>query len=448
MEKRENFGRFGALMAMAGSAVGLGNLWRFPYLLGENGGAAFLLVYIACAFLIALPIFVSEFIVGRRSGANCFGAFSVLAPGSKWKWIGIFGVITPMIIVSFYSVIGGWSVEYLFKACTFQFSGEATQEELSRVFADFSTSVWAPLFGHTLFLGTTAFVVMRGVKQGIESFGKVAMPVLFFIVLAMAIYILFQPGAMAGYSYLFKPDFSKISFDTVSVALGQAFFSMSLGCGCILTYSSYVRKKDNLLRHCVSTTVLDMLFAIIAGCAIMPAVFAYGLNPAAGPSLVYETLPFIFSKMPLSNTIAIVFFVALLVAALTSQISMFEVGVAFLMEERKLSRKKASAIIFALTWVAGSICCLSFGPLNDVRVGGKTIFDLFDFISSDYLMTLGALCTVLFVGWRLGKSDVYDEFTSGAMQPTTAKWFPLFYFLIRYIAPLAIIFIFVSGTLL
>lgn len=448
MENRENFGRFGALMAMAGSAVGLGNLWRFPYLLGENGGAAFLIIYIACAFLIALPIFIAEFTVGRRSGANCFGSFAALAPGTKWKWVGLFGIVTPMLIVSFYSVIGGWSVEYLFKACTFQFSSDATQEELSRVFSDFSTSVWAPLLGHTIFLGTTAFVVMRGVKKGIESFGKIAMPTLFFIVLAIAVYVLFQPGAAAGYSYLFKPDFSKISFSTVSVALGQAFFSMSLGCGCILTYSSYVKKKDNMLRHCVSTTCLDLLFALIAGCAIMPAVFAYGLNPGAGPSLVYETLPFIFSRMPGSNFIAIIFFVALLVAALTSQISMFEVGAAYLVEEKKMSRRKACTLIFCGTWVAGCLCCLSFGPLNFVKLGGKTIFDLLDFISSDYLMTLGSLFTVLFVGWKMRRSDVYDEFTSGGAHSSAARWFKLMYFLIRYLAPAAILFIFICGTLL
>lgn len=447
MEKRENFGRFGALMAMAGSAVGLGNLWRFPYLLGENGGAAFLIVYIACAFLIALPIFIAEFIVGRRSGANCFGAFAVLAPDTKWKWVGLFGIVTPMLIVSFYSVIGGWSVEYLFKACTFQFSDAATQEELSNVFAKFSSSIWPPLLGHTIFLGATAIIVMRGVKKGIESFGKIAMPVLFFIVLAIAVYMCFQPGSLDGYKYLFRPDFSKITFSMVSVALGQAFFSMSLGCGCILTYSSYVKKKDNVLRHCVSTTCLDLLFALIAGCAIMPAVFAFGLNPEAGPSLVYETLPFIFSKMPGADFIAIIFFLALLVAALTSQISMFEVGTAYLVEEKKLSRRAAASIIFVTTWIVGCLCCLSFGPLSSWKLGGRTIFDLLDYVSSDYLMTIGSLFTVLFVGWKMKRSDVYDEFTSGDMQPSSAKWFGFVYFLVRYLAPAAILFIFISGTI-
>ena len=447
MDSRENFGRFGALMAMAGSAVGLGNLWRFPYLLGENGGGAFLIVYIAVAFLLALPIFFAEFIIGRRSSTNCFGAFRKLAPGTKWQWLGLLSILVPLIIVSYYSVVGGWTIQYLLRACCFDFSPDVSQEQLSSVFSDFVSSVWPPLLGFVVFLGTSALIVLRGVKKGIERFGKIAMPVLFFIVIAMAVYVLTIDGAFQGLKYLFTPDFSKITPHVVSAALGQSFFSMSLGCGCIMTYASYVRKKDDMVAHCAGTSVLDLTFAVIAGCAIMPAVFAFGVNPSAGPSLVYETLPFIFSRMALGNVVAIVFFVALLVAALTSEISMFEAVTAYLTEEKKLSRARAVGIVFTVGLVLGGLCSLSFGPLSDFKVAGKILFDFLDSFCSDYLMTLGALMIVIFVGWKMKKEDVFDEFTSGGIYPLSVRIFKPVYFTIRYIAPVVILTIMISGLL-
>lgn len=443
---RDSFGsRFGALVAMAGSAVGLGNLWRFPYLVGENGGAAFIIVYIVLSFLICLPIFISEFVIGRRSQKNAFAAFRDLSGDSAWRWVGLFTVIVPLIVLSYYSVIGGWSIDYLFKSCTFSFTASGSQSAISTMFTGFVSSTWAPLFAHTAFLLATTLIVMIGIKDGIEKFSKVMMPVLFFIVLGIAIYSLTLPGAQKGVDYLFNPDFSKIDAKSCAAALGQAFFSLSLGFGTIMTYASYVSKKENPMFQSVATAVSDLMFALIAGLAIMPAVFAFGIDPQSGPGLVFETLPYVFSQMPAGGFVAILFFLALLVAALTSSISMLEVAVAYLVEERKFSRIGACATLFVICWIVGALCSLSFGPLSDLKIAGDTIFDFFDNLSSNILMTLGSLLTVLFVGWRLKKTDVYDEFTNGGTLSRNARIFGVLWFLIRYICPLAIFSIFITG---
>lgn len=442
---RENFGsRFGALVAMAGSAVGLGNLWRFPYLVGENGGAAFIIVYILLSFLICLPIFISEFVIGRRSQKNAYATFRDLSGGSEWRWIGLFTVIVPLIVLSYYSVIGGWSVEYLLKSLTFSFS-DASRITMNTIFTDFVSSTWAPLATHTVFLLFTTLIVIVGIKDGIEKFSKVMMPLLFIIVVAIAIYSLMLPGASAGVDYLFRPDFSKIDAKTCASALGQAFFSLSLGFGTIMTYASYVSKGDNIMTQSAATAISDLMFALIAGVAIMPAVFAFGIDPQAGPGLVFETLPYIFGQMPAGGLIAILFFAALLVAALTSSISMLEVAVAYLVEEKKFSRVWACITLFVICWIVGALCSLSFGPLSELRINGGNLFDFFDSLSSNVLMTLGSLFTVLFVGWRLKRTDIYDEFTNGGTLSTNARIFGVLWFLIRYICPLAIISIFLVG---
>lgn len=445
---RDGFGsRFGALVAMAGSAVGLGNLWRFPYLVGENGGAAFIIVYLIMIVLLCLPIFVSEFVIGRRSQKNAFSAFRDLSGGSAWKWAGLMTVLVPLVVLSYYSVIGGWSIEYILKACTFSFTGDASQAAMSSMFTDFVSSPWMPLICHTIFLAATAIVVMVGIKDGIEKFSKVVMPLLFAIVIAIAAYSITLPGADKGLKYLFQPDFSKIDGQACASALGQAFFSLSLGFGTIMTYASYVSKEENILFQSTSTALSDTLFALIAGVAIMPAVFAFGLDPQSGPGLVFETLPFVFGKMPAGGLIAILFFIALFVAAITSSISMLEVPVAYLIEERKMSRVASCIMVFAVCWVLGAFCSLSFGPLSDVLIAGRSIFEFFDNLSSNILMTLGSLLTVLFVGWRLKKTDIYEEFTNGGTLTTNVKIFGILWFLIRYIAPVTIITIFVYGLL-
>lgn len=446
--KRDNFGsRFGALVAMAGSAVGLGNLWRFPYLVGENGGAAFIIVYIILCFVICLPIFISEFIVGRRSQKNAYAAFRDLSGGSAWKWVGLTSIFVPTIVLSYYSVIGGWSIEYLIKSLTFSFTQVDSQSAFSTMFGDYVSSTWAPLMAHAVFMLVTALIVALGIKKGIEKFSKVMMPMLFFLVVCIAAYSVMLPGAKAGIDYLFQPDFSKLTGQACAAALGQAFFSLSLGFGTIMTFASYVSKKENILFQSVSTAVSDLVFALIAGTAIMPAVFAFGIDPQAGPGLVFETLPYVFSQMPAGGIVAILFFFALLVAALTSSISMLEVSVAFLVEEKKIPRAAACAILFVICFIIGGICSLSFGPLSHIQIGGGNIFDFLDSVSSNVLMTLVSLLTVIFVGWRLKKTDVYDEFTNGGTLSRNAKLFGVLWFLIRYVAPIAIIAIFVFGLL-
>lgn len=446
--KRDSFGsRFGALVALAGSAVGLGNLWRFPYLVGENGGAAFIIIYILMSFLICLPIFICEFVVGRRSQENAYSAFRDLSGDSWWKYVGVMTVVVPLIVTSYYSVVGGWSVEYLFKSLSFSFTYGESQSQITTMFSEFVSSPWHPLFCHTLFLMLTAVIVAAGIKGGIEKFSKVMMPLLFVIVLGIAIYSMTLPGAKAGLDYLFNPDFSKIDAKACAAALGQAFFSLSIGFGTIMTYASYVSKKENVMFQSVATATSDLSFALIAGIAIMPAVFAFGLNPQSGPGLVFETLPYVFSQMPAGGFVAILFFAALLVAAITSSISMFEVGVAYLVEERRMSRIAACAVVFGGCWCLGALCSLSFGPLSDVLICGRSVFDFFDNLSSNILMTLGSLLTVLFVGWRLKKSDIYDEFTNGGTLRANVKIFGVLWILIRYVAPLAIISIFISGLI-
>ena len=446
MMERENFGsRFGVLVALAGSAVGLGNLWRFPYLVGSYGGAAFIFVYIFFVFILCLPILFSEVIVGRRSHSNAYGAFKKLAPGTKWKWLGAVSVFTPIIVVSYYSVIGGWSLEYLFKACTFSFTDTSTQSQLGEMFDNFITSVWAPLFGHTLFLFLTGLVIVAGVKSGIEKFGKIMMPVLFILVVFIAIRSMTLPGAFDGLIYLFKPDFSKIDASVCSAALGQAFFSLSLGVGTMLTYASYIRKDENIAASSTYTAVSDFIFALIASCAILPAVFAFGLNPQEGPGLVFKTLPFIFSHMPLGGIVAILFFLALIVAAITSSISLYEVGVAYLVEEKHMSRKSASLVVFLIAWIMGVFCSLSFGPLSDVKILGQTIFNFFDKLSANFLMPVGGLLIVIFVGWQMKKADVIDEFTNGGSIRANNRISGFVYFMIRYICPIVVLAVFLSN---
>ena len=338
-------------------------------------------------------------------------------------------------------------MEYLIKSLTFSFSGDNSQGAMNTMFIEFASSTWAPIICHTVFLLATTLIVVIGIKDGIEKFSKLMMPLLFCIVLGIAVYSLTLPGAAKGVDYLFNPDFSKINGQSIAAALGQAFFSLSLGFGTIMTYASYVDKKENIMFQSGATAVSDLMFALIAGLAIMPAVFAFGLDPQSGPSLVFETLPFIFGKMPAGSVVAIFFFVALLVAALTSSISMLEVAVAYLVEEKKISRTAACIILFLICWAIGTFCSLSFGPLSDVKIFGGSIFDFFDNLSSNILMTLGSLLTVLFVGWRLKKTDIYDEFTNGGSLSANAKVFGLIWFLIRYICPIAIILIFISGLI-
>ena len=449
--KREHFGsRFAVIAAMAGSAVGLGNIWRFPYVLGQYGGAAFILVYVVAGVLLALPIFYAESIIGRRSRSDTFGAMNKLAPGTPWRWAGLITIVSPLLILCYYSVVGGWSVQYLFKSLSFNFT-DIPAEEVPTLFERFITSAWQPIMTHTAFIVAVAFIVLGGVKSGIEKFSKLAMPALFVLILVIVGYSLTLPGSFKGVEYLLKPDFSKLTADGISAAMGQAFFSLSLGVGTILTYSSYVKKEENLMVSGVGTAVSDLVFALIAAFAVMPAVFAAGLEPGGGPGLVFETLPYIFNRMgtgmPVMTTfISAVFFLAILAAALTSAISMLEVGVAFLTDEWKMNRRRATLLLAFLCWLVGILCSLSFGPLAHLKLLGYTFFDFLDHLCSDWLLPLGGLIFTLFVGWKMSKADVRDEFTNEGTVNT--RIFGVVYFLMRYLAPVGIVVVFLTNLFL
>lgn len=449
--KREHFGsRFAVIAAMAGSAVGLGNIWRFPYVLGQYGGAAFILVYVVAGALLALPIFYAESIIGRRSRSDTFGAMNKLAPGTPWRWAGLITIVSPLLILCYYSVVGGWSVQYLFKSLSFSFT-DIPAEEVPTLFERFITSAWQPIMTHTAFMVAVAFIVLGGVKSGIEKFSKLAMPALFVLILVIVGYSLTLPGSFKGVEYLLKPDFSKLTADGISAAMGQAFFSLSLGVGTILTYSSYVKKEENLMVSGVGTAVSDLVFALIAAFAVMPAVFAAGLKPGGGPGLVFETLPYIFNRMgtgmPVMTTfVSAVFFLAILAAALTSAISMLEVGVAFLTDEWKMNRRRATLLLAFLCWLVGILCSLSFGPLAHFKLLGYTFFDFLDHLCSDWLLPLGGLIFTLFVGWKMSKADVRDEFTNEGTVNT--RIFGVVYFLMRYLAPVGIVVVFLTNLFL
>ncbi len=449
--KREHFGsRFAVIAAMAGSAVGLGNIWRFPYILGQYGGAAFILVYVVAGVLLALPIFYAESIIGRRSRCDTFGAMNKLAPGTPWRWAGLITIVSPLLILCYYSVVGGWSVQYLFKSLSFSFT-DIPAEEVPTLFERFITSAWQPIMTHTAFMVAVAFIVLGGVKSGIEKFSKLAMPALFVLILVIVGYSLTLPGSFKGVEYLLKPDFSKLTADGISAAMGQAFFSLSLGVGTILTYSSYVKKEENLMVSGVGTAVSDLVFALIAAFAVMPAVFAAGLEPGGGPGLVFETLPYIFNRMgtgmPVMTTfISAVFFLAILAAALTSAISMLEVGVAYLTDEWKMNRRRATLLLAFLCWLVGILCSLSFGPLAHLKLLGYTFFDFLDHLCSDWLLPLGGLIFTLFVGWKMSKADVRDEFTNEGTVNT--RIFGVVYFLMRYLAPVGIVVVFLTNLFL
>ena len=452
MKKRERFGsRFAVIAAMAGSAVGLGNIWRFPYVLGQYGGAAFILVYIAASLLVALPIFFAESVIGRRSGRDTYGAMQLLAPGTAWKWAGLLTILSPLLILSYYSVVGGWSVEFLFKSLSFTFTEKAAADEVAGYFGQFISSTWQPLLSHTLFMALVAGVVLGGVKNGIERFSKVAMPLLFVLILFIVGYSLTLPGSRAGVEYLVKPDFSKLTADAYAAALGQAFFSLSLGVGTVLTYASYVKKEENLVVSGVGTAVSDLLFAMIAAFAVMPAVFAAGIEPGSGPGLVFQTLPYIFNTMSQAMPItcalvSIAFFLTILAAALTSAISMLEVGVAYLVDEKGMERRKATLLLALGTWLLGIFCSLSFGPLAHVKLLGLNIFDFLDALCSNWLLPLGGLLFTLFVGWWMSKADVRDELTNGGSR--NVRLFGLVYFLMRYLAPVGILVVFLTNLFL
>ena len=453
VQNRESFGsRFSFVMAMAGSAIGLGNIWRFPYMVGEYGGAAFIIIYMVCCLLVSLPIFYCEAIIGRRSRNSMYNAMNALAPGTRWNIVGTACIIGAFIIFSFYSVVGGWSLDYFARSCISNFNVNTT-EQASSLFSGFSSSVLESSIVFTLFVAITMVIVRFGIKDGIEKFTKIATPALAVLIVLVAVYSVSLPGSRPGVEYLLKPDWSKVTAKTVAFAMGQSFFSMSLGVGSVAIYSSFMKKSDNIASVGLWTAGFDTLFATVAGFAVMPAVFAAGLEPGSGPSLVFETLPYIFTKMGentpvISRIISIVFFLAVFIAALTSSVSMCEVCVEHSVEHKGHSRGKASFQLFWKSWILGMLCCLSFGVLGNVKIFGNTIFGLCDMVSSNFFMTLISFFLCIFVGWKMKKSEVYEEFTNGGSLKASGKIFRILYFLIRWVVPVMIVAIFVSNLVL
>lgn len=405
---------------MAGSAVGLGNIWRFPYMVGEHGGAAFIIIYILCCLLVSLPIFFAESIIGKSSRKDTFGALESLAP--KGRKVGYVAILASFIILSFYSVVGGWSFDYLLRSCAGGFCGLGL-DEAKAVFATMGESTVESVSCMLVFLGLTAMIVGAGVDKGIGRFSKISIPVLFLMVLLIAVVSLRLPGADKGVEYLVRPDFSKIDGPAVAAALGQSFFSLSLGVGTILTYSSYMQEEENILSAGGWTAFFDTVFALIAGFAIMPAVFASGIEPAAGPSLVFETLPVIFSRMGV--VLPVIFFLAILIAALSSSISMLEVVVAWMVDQKGIRRSYAVLAVFVAAAMLGSACAVA-----------PRLFGICDFVSSNVLMMIGALAFALIVGWNMPRDKVLHYVR-----------YRFVYWLIRYVAPVMIVAIAVTNLL-
>jgi len=450
---RGSFGsKFGVIAAAAGSAVGLGNIWRFPYVAGENGGGAFLLVYLGFIILIGIPVMLSELTIGRSAQLNALGSFKKLAPGKPWFLVGFMGIVAAFVILSFYSTVAGWTLEYVWGSISNSYQGQ-TPEQLAQGFSDFKAGTYRPVAWQILFMLFTVGIVLAGVQKGIEKYTKMLMPLLLVLIIILCVRSVTLEGASKGLEFLFKPDFSKINGNVILEALGQAFFSLSIGMGTLITYGSYIRKDNNLASTAVQVSFTDTFIAILAGVAIFPAVFAFNIAPGSGPGLVFITLPNIFLQMPGGYFFSLMFFVLLTVAALTSSISVLEVVVAYLSEELKITRKKATLMAASAITVLGVFCTLSWGALEGVHltVGAKEatdmgevgekmyIFDIFDWIASNLLLPLGGFFIVLFTGWFMGKKLVKKEISNNG--EFKVPMLNVFLFIVKFIAPVAIAFI-------
>lgn len=463
--ERANFGsRLGVILATAGSAVGLGNVWRFPYMTGQNGGAAFILIYLGCVLLLGIPCMLSEFIIGRHGAANTSRVYSnttldhnaQLAQSglaAHWltfrrlfpKFIGLLGILTGFLITSYYAVVSGWCLQYIYASAAGQLQGDAAY--VTQYFQEFSTSPLRPVFWTVAILLITHLVICRGVRGGIERASKLLMPTLFLLLLVIVVASCLLPGAREGIEFLFKPDFSRVDSGVFLGALGQSFYSLSIGMGCLATYASYYSRQTNLLSSAVQISLVDSLIAILAGLMIFPAAFSVGVSPDSGASLVFITLPNVFNQafaaMPALGYVVALFFYALLsLAALTSLMSLHEVSTAFFHEEFHLTRSRAALIVTVLCSIIGACCSLSLGAVEGITLFGRPLFDVFDFVTGQIFLPVGGFLTCLFLGWMVPRRLVRDEFTNEGTVWTHSWIFTTFLFLIRYVCPLAIAAIF------
>lgn len=437
--------KLGVILATAGSAVGLGNIWRFPYVTGENGGGAFLLLYLIIVCFFGIPVMMVEFTIGKNAKTNAAKAFDILAPGTKWYLVGLLGILVAVIILGYYTVVSGWTLEYLFRALLGDLQGKSVLQ-YSNMFDNFTADPIRPILWTVIVTLASYIIISKGVQNGIEKASKIMMPLLLLILIILAVRSLMQPGALDGIEFLFYPDFSKLTLDSLLAGLGQVFFSMSIGMGCLITYSSYFKKNVDILKTSVSVAVIDMAVALISAIVIFSAVFSFGMRPEAGPGLVFMTLPNIFQQMTGGIIWATLFYILLFIASITSIISLFEVVIAYLNETYNFSRKKSSRIVSAVVIILGTICALSFNMLSGLTICGKNIFNLCDFLTASILMPIGGLAMVLFVGWRMNAQDVKNEVTNWGKYPQAL--YKIYMVLIRFVAPAGIITIFISSLFL
>ena len=444
MAERGNFGsKLGIVLATAGSAVGLGNIWRFPYMTGQNGGAAFLLTYIACILLLGIPGMLSEFMIGRHGQANAAKAYEKVSGSRAWRWVGYLGILTGTIILGFYAVVAGWCCEFLYASLTGRALGDA--DYVKNYFVSFSGDLWRPVIWGVAFLLATHFVIVRGVRKGIEKVSKWLMPILMVLLIILVVASCMLPGAMEGIRFLLQPDFSKLSSHSILEALGQAFFSLSLGTSCLCTYASYFNKNTNLLQAAGQIALLDTLIAIMAGLVIFPAAATVGINPDSGPSLIFITLPNVFQQAfggipALAYVVSILFYALLVFAALTSTISMHEIGTAFFTEETHLSRRQSAWIITAATVLICVLCAWSVGAKPEIQIAGFSLMDFCDQLTANVMLPLGGMLACLLMGWFVPKTTIYNEFTNDGQ--LNQQFYPIVLFAIRYVCPLAILIVF------
>lgn len=434
-------GKLSAVLVAAGSSVGLGNIWRFPYVVGENGGGAFLVIYVLCVLLFGLPIMLAEFSVGRASHRNAVGAYRKL--DRRWRFLGYNGVLTAFLILGFYFVVSGWTAEYMVQSVTGGLAHCTAPEHYAAFFERFISHPWRPLVYTGLFILATHVIVAMGVQKGIERSSKLLMPLLLVVLVALAVHSLLMPGGGEGLRFLFRPDFSKVTPSTVLVAMGQAFFSLSIGLGTMVTYASYFKPETDLGKTAFNVTLLDTLVAVLAGVVIFPAVFSVGIAPSSGPSLVFITLPGIFNGMPLSMVWSAVFFLLLVIAALTSTLSLHEVLTVYMQEEWGLNRRRAAWATTAATAVLGALASLSLGVLGGWRICGLNLFDSLDYLTANILLPAGGFVTCIFVGWfmdqRKFEAQVCNNGTGRTWFFVALRW------LLRYFCPVVLLSMFLDN---
>ena len=442
---RANFGsKLGVILASAGSAVGLGNIWRFPYETGNHGGAAFILIYLGCILLLGLPIMIAEFLIGRRSRANTARAYQTLAPGTHWRWVGRMGVLAGFLILSYYAVVAGWTLEYIFEAATNGFAGKTSGEFISS-FQQFSSSPWRPVVWLVAFLLITHFIIVKGVEKGIEKSSKIMMPTLFIIILILVVCSVTLPGAGAGIEFLLKPDFSKVDGNVFLSAMGQAFFSLSLGMGCLCTYASYFSKETNLTKTAFSVGIIDTFVAILAGFIIFPAAFSVGIQPDSGPSLIFITLPNIFANMSMGRLWGSLFFLFMAFAAMSTVLAVFENIICCGMELTGCSRKKSSLVNLVLIILLSMPCVLGYNlwAWDGFAVFGGAVLDVEDFLVSNLFLPLGSLVYLLFCVTRYGWGwQNYKKEVNTGKGLKVQDWMRGY---LTYVLPLIVVFIFAFG---